>query len=108
MLPLNCTFHGPKVAVEGPSLQLTKPPKLHRMNEMEDNKRNVFQKVSSFNSPYIAQKSAMMFGGDDTARGWFNGLDVQKKVQRLSFLQSSANRSKSNISPIGIPQPPRQ
>lgn len=54
------------------------------------------------------QKIAMQFGGEAIARGWLRGLDVTKKDHLLSFLQSSARRSRSNISPIGTPQPARQ
>ena len=54
------------------------------------------------------QKTASPFGGLATPPGTLQTSLVRKKLQRFSFLQCSANFSKSNNSPIGIPQPPRR
>lgn len=51
------------------------------------------------------QNNAMQFGGELTPPGMLNGLEVMKNVHRFSSLQIFANSSRSNISPIGIPQP---
>jgi hypothetical protein len=54
------------------------------------------------------QNIAMAFGGEATPPGTFNGLLVKKNEYRPSLLQVSAKASRSQNSPIGVPQNARR
>jgi hypothetical protein len=54
------------------------------------------------------QKIAKIFGGLATPPGTLQTTLVTKKLHRFSFLQCSANFSRSKSSPIGIPHPARR